>query len=395
MKNKKSSIFRTIKEKAPTKTETIFMGIVFVSFSLIFLSGSFNNETKIEKYSIDIANVVKKDKHAYFLCENNEGKTFTNKEGLSKYLNDQFYLTSPFKNIIGYNFDKNVKCSIDELGELGTNPSVLTSSYFSNHEDDEKIIFDRYYFELLFSPTNTSRPEGIDNFAYITKTQADYLISNNPTFSEYSDVIDSTLTINIDGEKTQKWKISNIINDDCLFCDKSKSIFNNYIVAYTLVPLTLKNTESMLFYMSDFAYSNIDYITTIELNFPVDSYTFFLHNSEDNLALFRLVNYLNTRKQSIASNIIGWFLLVLFSSHFVALGYLAFKKNITLKVIIEFCIPSMLSWFLFFIISRLSKSILFFSFVSLSFFFIVFLLFIIYLFVLVLLEKYGKKNTIA
>ncbi len=378
----------------PTVIELIGMAIVFSSFSMLFVSGSFNNKTKVEKIAFEMTTVVRNEGQANIVCENKDGSILAS-ESFSKYINDQFYETSPFKSVIGYNIDKRVDCSLDELGELGSNPSFLTSTYFTNHyNNDNKIIFDRYYFELLFKETNTSRPDNVSNFVYITKTQADYLISNNSDCDSYEDVINKTITLTIDGEDAYIWKIANIINDNNLFCKSADLAFDNYVVCFTLVPDALKQTEAMLLSMYDFEYSNINFISLIETNFSNKKFSFSSQKENQNQSIIKLVNYLNNTKLNNVTNILSVVSFIVFSLPLGLIIFYSFKKGIYFKNIFEVVVSAFLAWITFFVIFKVSKSILFFSNIALVIFVSMFLVMFFCLFVIWLIEKYGRKNTI-
>lgn len=378
----------------PTILELIGMAIVFSSFSMLFVCGSLNNKTKVEKIASEMTMVVRNDGQANFVCKNKDGSILS-RESFSKYINDQFYETSPFKSVIGYNIDKSIDCSLNELGELGNNPSFLTSTYFTNHlNNDNKIIFDRYYFELLFKETNTSRPDNISNFVYLTKTQADYLITNNDDYFSYEDVINKTITLNMDAESTYIWKIANIIDDNCLFCESAELAFKNYVVCFTLVPDVLKQSEAMLFSMYDFEYSNINFISLIETNFSNKNYSFYLQNKDQNQSITKLVNFLNNTKLNDASNILSIIGFVIFSLPLCSIFFYSLRKNIYLKNIFEVVFSALFAWLIFFMIFKFSKSILFFSNISLIIFIIIFIIMFFSLLVIWLIEKYGRKNTI-
>lgn len=380
----------------PTKKEIIFMCAVFVSFSMFFVAGLFNSQTKAEQISAEISQAVSISKEAHLFCKN-EKKSMISNERFSKYVNDQFYEITPFKNVIGYNLDKSVNCSIEELGDLGINPSFLTSTYFTNHENNNgDIILDRYYCGLLFKPTNTSRDGNFDNFVYITKTQADYLINQNNSFETYHDVLDSELTIVIDGQKTAKWKVANIIDDSYLFCEMSSVVFENYLLCFTLVPEALKKSESMLFSMSDSNYLNIDYISLMETYFTdTNDYFYTGLNETNNKSIVRLASFLNNKKSNTILDVFSIILFILFGSPFLALAFFIYKEqHLLLKHIFEFSFVSAFVWLLFFIVHKLSRSIVVFSFVSLALFFAIFIIFFFYMFIMWLVKKYGKRHTI-
>lgn len=391
MKKIISSIKRILNYLKPTKKELLMMGIVFTSFSVFFASGSLNSNTKVEQISSEISRVVKDGNKAYLFCESEE-KRMTSNERFSQYVNDRFFDIAPFRSVIGYNLDKTVECSISELGEYGTSPSFLTSTYFTNHIDDERIIFDRYYFELLYKETNTDRSGGFDNFAYITKSQADYLISNDSSLTSYDDVLNTSLTFVSGDNVLGNWKVANIIVDDGMFCNEAKIAFNNYLICFTLVPNILKDTESMLFSMSGSSYLNIDYISLLENYFPAKDYYF--HTNGGIASLEKLSTYLNKRSDNIVPDAIVTMLIVFFTIPFLVISFFMIKQDLLLRHLLEFIIVSFATWFLFFLIYKISKSILLFSFTSLAIFFIVFSLFLLWMFVLWLVKKYGKRNTI-
>ena len=373
----------------PTKKEWVCIGIIFLSFLMIFGGGSFNSKTKVEQMSYEIADFTKGGDEAYLFCKSKE-KSMTSNEQFSRYVNDRFFDIAPFRSVIGYNFDKSVECKVLELGNYGVNPSFLTSNYFTNHIDKGKIIFDRYFVELLYKETNTDRSGGFDNFVYITKTQADYLISHHDELTTYDDVINSRLTI-IVGDLTSNWKVANIINDDGIFCDGAKKAFDNYLICFTLVPEVLKKSELMLFAMSDSSYLNIDYISLLENNFPVNEYEFY---SRDNISsLEKLSVFLNTRNKNFVADVFSALLIAVGVISFIVLGIMLLRHKVIVRHIFEFILVSFFLWLTFFVIFKISKSIVLFSFVSLVPFFIVFITFLIWIFILWLVKKYAKENT--
>lgn len=390
MKKFFSSLKQIIYYLLPTKKEWACIGIIFLSFLMIFAGGSINSKTKVEQISYEIADVVKGGDEAYLFCKGKE-KSITSNERFSQYVNDRFFDIAPFRSVIGYNFDKSVECQVLELGNYGVNPSFLTSNYFTNHMDKGKIIFDRYFFELLYKDTNTDRSGGYDNFVYITKTQADYLISNNNEIATYDDVINTKITINVNEDISANWKVANIINDDGIFCEGAKKAFGNYLICFTLVPEVLRKTELMLFSMSDSNYLNIDYISLLENYFPINEYEFYA--KEDVSPLVKLSAFLNTRDKNYVSDVLSTLLIIVGVIPFVGFGFFLVKQNIIVRHIFEFIFVSFFVWLIFFIIFKISKSIVLFSFVSLVSFFIIFIVFLLWIFILWLIKNYVRTNT--
>ncbi|MBO7615272.1 MAG: hypothetical protein J6T15_06195 [Bacilli bacterium] len=376
----------------PTKKESIYMAIISFCFLMIFICGSFNVNTTVEQIAYDIALEVEKENNVAIMCKS-ENSSIISGESFSKYVNDQFYDTNPFKSVIGYNLDKSVSCSIENLGEHGTNLSFLASSYFSNHIDsDGNIIFDRYYLKLLFKETNTYRGNDVSNFLYITKTQADYLIRTDLDCNSYEDVINKRITLTVKDSASTVWKIANIIDDESLFCTLSKKYLNNYVVCFTLVPESLKKTESMLAVMSSSRYSNINFISLLKDNFPSNEYTFSSINNDSSKSIVSLKDYLNDTEGKGYLNVLSVLAIMFFSMPFIFLGYVCLVKKIKFKNILQFVFSSITIWLIFYIIYHIFDSVLFFSFTSLSVFLVLFLCLLLYMVVVWLIKNYGKQD---
>lgn len=372
-----SKLKKTFNRANPSvdKNKKISLIALFGCVSLVFISGIFTSSASYEqsaKYINEIINATNKDIN--ISCSSKEEFPFEKAEQVSSYINDQFYDLFPSKSII-YSESNTDPYEINELGTLGENIKILPSSYFSNHKDNEKIIFDRYYAELMFEDSNTNRFGKYDNFVYLTKKQADYLLETTSATS-YKDLIDTGLTLIFEGE-TYLWKIANIFND-CTFIQETENIFGNFVITYkSYLPVNIKNNIKILFNFSNYEFYNYNEIRIITSNFNYNDYIFTYYNyvkpESSNIenyyekAIFPLNNQVDN---------VDWLFtisVVLSVIIFITSFYISNNcRKTKIYILLDFFVL-MISWGTFKTISDLFFSINFFSYQSLIFYLLIFI----------------------
>lgn len=395
MKKIKEIAKKVLLKLKPSKFQLIWMLVLFISFCGIFCSGALSKQTYSETLANDVSLKVKEGEAINIVCRGRENNNVMSKQTFASTINSKFKSKYPFTCVMGYNFNKTINCSLDELGPLGENLSFITSSYFTNDggENSDVITFHAYKVELLFKEPNTQRTEEQANFVYISKSQADYLIESNAGFLVYKDLLNTSITFRENGNSPVKWKIANIYNDNGLFCNEAKKSLNNYVICFSYLSDTLKRTESAMFSFYDFAYSNIEYFNHIKREFPAESYEFLTRNNDADATSVKLANYFNNIfEMNEGSQVFSIILLIVSLLPFFVFAFILLKKEMDFSYLIQFLFISLFSWLLFYFISLISKSVLFFSSFSLIVFLILTLVVLFVEFEFLIMDKYERKN---
>lgn len=376
------------------KKKAIGIGMITLSFTSLFLFGSLNSDYRYEVVAQELSDIsIKEDSQIWLKCVANDETNYFQYEAYSKKINDRFYEHKPLQMVIASKSNDKI-FSVNEFDELGDNLILLPSSYFSNHVDSRgNIIFDRYYLQLMFKDSNTSRHSN-GNFVYITKKQADYLIYSNNSYEKYSDLIDQTITFSIcEGENVCafNWKIANIFEESD-FVSQAEKTLGNFIICGQYLPVEAKGNEFILFSFESNSFYNKNKLKTLQNIFDEKTVNFNFYdksNSEQNNKIISKIDDLFSTQNSDYEWLYS--LLLTLDVFLLATGFIFYIKGghlITLDIILHIGIATII-WGIFKAVNYYSNSLLFFSSASL----VLFLLFFICLTIIDLtIKRVISKN---
>lgn len=139
---------------------------------------------------------------------------------------------------------------------------ALTTDYFSSHQGLRGTIFDKYDLYLYSANSNASFFGAYDNLCYITERTAKSILANNSLLKTYDDIINTTLSVKY-GETTSVWKIGNIVLDQEETYEQLTCVYQDFILAYKLLPAPLSREVELCTYFDANTYFNINKITTL------------------------------------------------------------------------------------------------------------------------------------
>lgn len=338
MKEKKTNIFGVV------------VGYLLIIFSsiLIMVGGSFSSITKIEHMANEIAKIAHDNGGYINIYANVNDESFWETNTLNSIFHDVrstnnlSFGFNPCQMTVNYNLTEPISST-----EINSNDLVvIMSDVFSNHLDTQNnIVLDSYPFHLMYRESNSNFIGEFDNFCYITKKQADYLINTN-NYSDYDELIGKPLEINI-SDNLETWKISNIILDSGKFYEGCETVFEDFIVSYTNVNYRQNISISNFFY-SDF-YSNFDKLRKIYNNNSYFAYSIYEKKlSEETVdVLSNAISYLNGDDTSISFDIVYFFIFLSISVLILVLSLaliIRYGKNLKLNlnlllIVLAFFIP--------------------------------------------------------
>lgn len=352
-----NQISKTINRDNPKiyKKKLGITALFIASVSLLFFGGLFNKNTYYESSAKELTDIVKNEnENIYLSCYPKGEFDCTKKERFSRDMNAQFREINPFRCII-YSEAADNNWYIDEFDEFGQNLSILPATYFTNTEDKatNDFVFDRYPMSVMFKATNTDR-NGLENFAYITKKQATYLMEKE-NLKDYKDVLNREMTLVIDGT-IHTWKIANIFNDNLLFAQIADNVLGNYIVCGAYRPIEIQRNERFLFSFDENEYYNGSQLKTIKKNFQtsefgIDFYKDYTEKNPDT-DFNRLVNRLNGDGKSLEWLFYSLFVVSAIIFGFTCYNALSIRNS---KVCVLFDILTVLFiWSIFKLLGRIS-----------------------------------------
>ena len=245
----------------------------------------------------------------------------------------------------------------------------------------------------MFEDSNTDRMSGkYENFVYITKSQADLLLSKYD-MNNYKDLIDTEVTFYY-GDNYESWKIANIF-DDSVFIDKANAAFDNFVVCgYYYLPGEIKDKEKVLFAFDDSDFFNQIELKAIINNFSKDSFNFNFFNqilTIDQNVSSKVINLLNGRSNSVQ----GLFIALVSTGSILFLAsciFLLLLRKIKIEYFIFDILVLMSCWVLFKILSSFTFFEFTFSFTSLSIFLIFAMVVLIISLFLLLRSYFGRES---
>lgn len=380
-----------------TKLQTILKYISififnFICVALIFVSGSFSSITLREDIASKISNLAG-DEYLNIYQKEIQGVEYFNRNSINDVLeivnreNNLSYSYNAFQSGLTYGVHGgNIK--IDSL-KINNDLVFLVSSIFSNHiNTSNQIIMDAYYLELMFKDSNIDY-FGYDNFCYITKQQADYLLESNPIYSSYEDLLNESLIVEIDGE-TYNWKISNIIIPFGEYYEGCVKTFNNFMLCYINLP-TYNYVSVSHFYLNDTKFNFFKIRDTFnKYNDKNLEYNVFLKNSYDINDANYIKDFYNGKIESKNAIFIPIFIFNILLSICWFIYLFLSKIGTFYKTIFTFA-SLFFGYLVFYAIFKITYNIMYFSFFSNMYLLIFILICSCILFAAHRLTR-GKKN---
>ena len=336
----------------------------FICVVLIFITGAFSPTTLREEVAYEIADLAGNGVVNIYQKEKEEGHIKRTMLGpiLDKIIkeNNSSYSYDMFQSALTYGVH-NGDIKVPSLA-IDNNVTFLVSGAFSNHINSQnKIIFDAYYLELMFKEANSSYSE-FDNFCYITKDQADYLISKNDEYSNYESLLNETLEVQIDGI-AYKWKIANIIIPFGEYYGGCIKTFENFLLCYTNLP-KLNYISISHFYKND-AKHNFFKISDTLSKYKTDNFEFVVdcanNHAKDKINLYFNGNIQNTLTIFVPLMVLAIILCISF------ICFLFVSKSNAFMESLEIFIPSFVGYVIFSFLFYVSGIITYFSFFSTMF----------------------------
>lgn len=359
----------------------------FICVVLIFITGAFSPTTLREEVAYEIAdlagdgivNIYQKEKEDGYIQKSMLGslQDIVIKENKSTYSFDMF------QSGLTYGVhDGDIK--IPSL-KIDNNISFLVSGIFSNHlNTNEQVIMDAYYLELMFKSSNTSYAE-FNNFCYITKDQADYLIKNNEKYNDYGSLLNETLEVQID-DVSYRWKIANIITPFGEYYDGCIKTFGNFLLCYTNLP-ALNYISISHFYKNDAKYNFFKIPDTLS-KYKDNNFEFVI-DCPNNSVNDKIHLYFNGHIQNNLTIFVPLMVLTIIWC-FSFLCFLFVSKPNAFMESLEIFVPSFVAYMIFSLLFHVNGIVTWFSFFS-----TMFLLTLLVLEICMLILKYLRRNRSA
>lgn len=343
----------------------------FICVVLIFITGAFSPTTLREEVAYEIADLAGNGVVNIYQKEKEEG--YIEIAMLSSILdkvtkeNNSSYSYDMFQSGLTYGVNEG-DIKIPSLNING-NVVFLISGIFSNHlNTNEQIIMDAYYLELMFKDSNTSYFE-FDNFCYITKEQADYLINKNDEYNDYESLLNETLEVQIDNV-SYRWKIANIITPFGEYYDGCIKTFENFLLCYTNLP-ALNYISISHFYKNDAKYNFFKIPDTLS-KYKDDNFEFVV-DCANNHAKDKINLYFNGNIQDTLTIFVPLMVLtIILCISFICFLFVS-KSNMFMKTL-EIFLPSFVTYMIFSLLFHINGIVTWFSFFSTMFLFVLLIL---------------------
>lgn len=401
MKNKLANFLKKAKNWFITdfkvKRTLISCGIVFLSFTLVFPSGTLSSETVNEicaNYYVDIAkkhtNDVGDKKLAGLVVEPKDGKGTSVRTDTFKAINDLWGVfkgeNASFAPVMNANRNYDIhfvdqEFSDENLPLVYSNEGDSTEPYHVDKKTQE--IYD-YKFQMsplaLMFPSSNSGLKPILHI-YISQAQAERKLKaqgiEDINYDSLKSILNTQTEIFIDG-KSYKCIIDNIYLDnlnhayhfrdyDYYYATDIGTVIGDfvYVLLYAnkenVFPANLKRQS--LYVMSEYSFRNRTYLDYAKGSYSADGFNFDYarRNLKDGFIPDDdiLQNTLENRLENVWSIIIAVFLCLLFLSNLVFMYFFKlFKQPLAVTLI---AVSSILPYLIFKLIYQLTHNILVFS----------------------------------
>lgn len=364
----------SINKIKPIFKSFIFGFLIITSLSILIIGESFSAKTQLELAGNGITNISTHETnggfYSYMLVENkNKEPGISRAQSEYRFWYDVFNAnTQPSRNVYFgvVNGNKEKECHFKDF--LSEEPlSFVFSEVNSNYEYNNHWHHEFYNFELLVRGEHYASNFGCYSFCYLTERQAKaYLKMDNPTEEDYLSIIGQKITIVLD-DVEYLYLISNIIFENSNVTDSLNEILGNWVMSYIIYPEGFKRQNCYVFNV--YTYQNMYKLNYIKNNYPSNdySYVFGVNNLkesnsqlESNISL--VVDYMNENQsiQAIALQIT--FLLLSFLIQVVVLIYVIKSQFIYSKYgFIPLIVSFVILYIAAYLISRLTKMVIYFS----------------------------------
>ena len=373
------------------KKRAISVLLLLLSSTFIFAYGVDLDSTRCQYCAESLSNIsIKEDCSpvvSIFDNENTTARFFSNHY-------HGFYLFHTGYNVFaGYNVDKSKKASLEFNGSAITdapfnNLTLVTSRGIDVEKNKEGKYRNSYYsFDLMFS--SIGKAEGYSTSCFITKTQADKLLSLSNK-SSYEDLIGTKVVFNCEDKDPIELTIFNIILEEGDEFARFSNNFGYFFVANDWEFLR-KPFLSMNYFMNRNGFENYQYLKMIKEAYSgIDT---------DNKIINRASSYdeINNLNKSLDSfmksnnRVRTWSVIFLIASIiFVFSSFLYIyisNKDIAIKDALFYLIIPLLPYIVFRTISFITNSCVLFSYYSTTGLFIIELLLFIFLIILLHLRS--------
>lgn len=341
--------------------------LLLCSFFLPYIAGSFSSSAKIENLSNYIAESVTKNTISGSIMGITVGSTDDSGPILSE--QSEFYdLYGIFRQqnatfASGYNIHKDNYVKIDKLGH--NNYSIFHSA------KDATVPYNGHYkhwyypVEFMFP---ARRLYDISHYMiYLSQSQANVLLSesihketNDYDVNDYESLIKTTIDVNVNGQKVM-CVIGNIFYETNYYYGALKETMNDFIMCAYYCPGGLQREN--IYFFNEKAYQNSYFINHIQKGYSNKLYELKVVNNNlknpVNESYVLSFYYSDIRDISVVT--IPLIILSIFLIASVSLLNISTRSFKNIKYIILNLFSFFGPYIIFFIISKLSNSVLFFS----------------------------------
>lgn len=302
MNIKREFLVFCLKHKKRLPLFFIFMSLFFASFTSVFVINNYSNAGSSTKLAALISNNSMYNSTTLttnVLLERNKEGHMSDMVRTINRVQDYYtrYSTSSiyYEGRVGFNFDGGTKVFTvqnenyvfgEKDSDFSLQPPILISSANSMTINDEGVaIHDFFKLAMMFdystNPKYTTNFVDYDNFCFITKERADYILKENSTkYSNYGDLIGETLFLTNEMKSTNlRWRIANIfIPYDGTDYDFYQNTYGDFICAYAAT--YYYDHYSISF---DFGNSDNDNLRNLQIIFNFADYNFDCKLNEYNI----------------------------------------------------------------------------------------------------------------
>lgn len=353
----------------------------FVGFSLVFVSGIFNDETKIEHVAEYFSNLAISDSrdglYSYFSVTPKDDFELKSAGQEFAYLKHVFKESTP--NFIGtVNSNKSESIICEEIDSSKNFSFLYLDSGFTNISQDDQVWLQEFYrFPVMFQGDHHLTDEY--SFCYISKSHADSILAvkgiESPTHSDYLSLIGDSLFLNINGE-ILKWKIANIYYEDNAFVDVVSSVIGDFFLGYKKFPQSIKKEAT--FITRQYQYQNRFLLKYAKDNYPMNNYEYKVgeNNLKNNIKVDNSIFVDLFQKNNL--NFLSFILLafsafILISSTFFVYLFINVRRK---RYFLGFCCIPACVFLIFYFVYFLTREVLIFSQFSVISFAIFFILYV-------------------
>jgi len=340
--------------------------------SLVFVAGSFQNETVVEETSSYVANVAKNEtvsgRYASLIVEPKDGVSKSMRDPGSELYDLYGVFTERVATYSSFvNADHKYKIHFDDFDQDKNLSVIYVRAGFNTSNKKSKdgnFLHEYFHLEVMFERKYYGNTE--PHWMYISKSQADKLLdleNKEHTTENYRSLLNTKTKMVMGDNEPVEWEIKNIYLEQNYFYDAVKECAGEFIFGTTGYPDEFK--MQAMYFMSDYVFRNkffIEYATsyypTTDFDYSIGKYNL---KEDAKIDSSKLVYEVNKKESVICALLITLsIILLIFSIIIVALTDYSLK----LYNFAIFAFAALLPFIVFKIINLLSGSITLFSFFS-------------------------------